>query len=247
MKVKVTLKGFTLTELLIAVSVFSFVALLVTTIIFSANATNDRLAASRTVYEAVNLVLDDMVREISQGTKYRCLPSNEFATISPVPTNLNKTRDCDLGAYGIAFTPSEYSSYYATVTDQIATGFNNPISRAGYVLQNGTIRRYSGVLNIDGFNNVANTFFNRGGINGSNDYNYNTEVYFPGSRNETILPSNITVKKFLITATNTDSYVEDTANIGQAYLQIIIEGETNTKPIIPFSVQTTITQREPEN
>jgi hypothetical protein len=61
------------------------------------------------------------------------------------------------------------------------------------------------------------------------------------------LPSNITVKKFLITATNTDSYVEDTANIGQAYLQIIIEGETNTKPIIPFSVQTTITQREPEN
>lgn len=239
---KLKIKGFTLTELLIAVSVFSFVALLVTTIIFGANATNDRLAASRNVYEAVNLVLDDMVREISQGTKYRCLPSNEFIISSPVPTNLNKARDCDLGSYGIAFTPSEYSAYYASTTDPTYT---NPVRRAGYVLQDGTIRRYSGLVNVDGSDNVNLTFFNRGGFNGSLDYN--NEGYFSNSRNETILPSSIKVKKFLVTATNTGSYVDDSSNIGQAFIQIVIEGETNTRPIVPFSVQTTITQREPEN
>jgi prepilin-type N-terminal cleavage/methylation domain-containing protein len=232
--IKDEVRGFTLVELMVAVSLFSFVALMVGSIVFSANAINDRLAASRAVYESINLVLDDMSREISQGTKYRCLLSNEF--IVNVPTDLNKTRDCDNGIYGVAFKPSEYSAYAIVPTPDIT--YTNPVSSVGYVLDNGAIRRYLGYVNVDGSNNVTASNFGRGVAE-----NF---ASVPG-RNEVISPSNITVTKFSITATNTLSYVEDSSNIGQAYVQVVIEGQTNTKPIVPFSVQATITQREPEN
>lgn len=236
-KNKNKIRGFTLVELMVAVSLFSFVALMVGSIVFSANAINDRLAASRAVYESVNLVLDDMSREISQGTKYRCLPANEFDKyLYNYPTNLNKTRDCDNAQYGIAFKPSEYSSYALLPTPDPT--YTNPSSIVGYVLDGGVIRRYIGYVNINGSNDVDASNFGRSVA----------EIFSstPG-KNEVISPPNVTITKFSITATNTLSYVEDSSNIGQAYIQVVIEGQTNTKPIVPFSVQATITQREPEN
>ncbi len=236
-------RGFTLVELMVAVSLFSFVALMVGSIVFSANAINDRLAASRAVYEAINLVLDDMSREISQGTKYRCLPVNEFdGALYSIPENINQTRDCDNTEIGIAFKPSEYSSY-ATTTTSTPSPFENQSPLVGYVLENGAIRRYIGIVDVDpstGKVTDPGGVFGRGGTD---------SLYSPGSRgkNEIISPANVTITKFSITATNTLSYVEDSSNIGQAYVQVVIEGQTNTKPIVPFSVQATITQREPEN
>lgn len=234
---KTRVRGFTLVELMVAVSVFSLVTLMVGSIVFSANAINDRLAASRAVYESINLVLDDMSREISQGTKYRCLPANEFDKyLYNYPTNMNKTRDCDNTQYGIAFKPSEYSSYALLPTPDPT--YTNASSIVGYVLDGGAIRRYIGYVNINGSNDVDASNFGRSFFENSSAT--------PG-KNEVISPSNITITRFSITATNTLSYVEDSSNIGQAYIQVVIEGQTNTKPIVPFSVQATITQREPEN
>lgn len=216
---------------MVAVSLFSFVALLVGTIVFAANSINDRLAASRTVYEAINLVLDDMSREISQGTKYRCLSSNEFWVTAP--TDINKSADCNSVQFGIAFRPSEYSSYALTYSD---INFTNPVPSVGYTLEFGAIKRYIGVINVNGSNNVDYASYGRTA----------PEVAKVG-KVEVISPPNVLITKFSITATNTGSYVDDSANIGQAFLQVVIEGRTTTNPIVPFSVQTTITQREPEN
>lgn len=221
-------RGFTLVELMVAVSLFSFVSLMIGSIVFSANAVNDRLASSRAVYEAINLVLDDMTREISQGTKYRCLPLNEF--LIDIPIDMNKPRDCENTQYGIAFKPSDYSSYATTTTL-----YTTPVSIVGYTLDSGVIKRYMGVISLNG-NDVDGSTFGRN----------ISETIHPG-KNEIISPPNVIITRFSVTATNTGSYVEDSSNIGQAYIQIVIEGETNIKPIVPFSVQATITQREPEN
>jgi prepilin-type N-terminal cleavage/methylation domain-containing protein len=229
-------RGFTLVELLVAVTLFSFVALMVSTIVFSANAVNERLAASRTVYEAINLVMDDMSREISQGTKYRCLPSNEFT--ANTPEDITKPRDCDNTEFGIAFRPSDYSSYATSTTAPV---FTNQSPLVSYVLISGAIRRYMGIVNFNvGTNKVDYAVFGRG------FFDTTLSGSAPG-KNEIISPANMLITKFSITATNTGSYVEDSSNIGQAFIQVVIEGRTITNPIVTFSVQNTITQREPEN
>ncbi len=225
------MRGFTLIELLVAVTIFSFVILLVGVIILGANAINERLIAKKVVYESINLVLDDMSREMMQGSRYRCLDNLDVPSFLNVMSNdemkgIYVPKDCTGGRYGIAFKASDYSSYAQNLP------VSTPIPMIVYSLEDGKIKRYTGGIAIDPSNGTTTTSSNIASTTQKGTV-------------EVLTDNNITVTSFRNNTKHTSSYSE--GDLGQPYSQIIIEGITNTYPIVSFIVQTTVAQREPDN
>lgn len=65
------LGGFSLIEMLVAVSLFTFVSLISVSTIVATNKLNQRLTHAKTIYDNLNLVLDDMSRSLRQGRNFR--------------------------------------------------------------------------------------------------------------------------------------------------------------------------------
>ncbi|MDI9355132.1 MAG: hypothetical protein QM532_02965 [Cyanobium sp. MAG06] len=73
------LLGFSLPEIMVAVSLFAFVGLISSSIILTLNVNNQLIISKKKVYDAVDLAMDDMSREIREGGEY-------YASTSSNPT-----------------------------------------------------------------------------------------------------------------------------------------------------------------
>jgi prepilin-type N-terminal cleavage/methylation domain-containing protein len=67
-----TAKGFTLVELLVASTIFSFVVIVATGALFSAQELNTRLQQTQIILDGVNLSMETMMRDIRYGYYYHC-------------------------------------------------------------------------------------------------------------------------------------------------------------------------------
>lgn len=102
-----TQKGFTLMEMLVAVSLFSIVSVIVAGSILSLIGSNTQTQAEQQALTALSFSLDNMTREIRTGFNYFC----HNGPFDSSPTNLGamastEKRDCINSANGIAFRES---------------------------------------------------------------------------------------------------------------------------------------------
>lgn len=97
-------RGFTLIEMMVAVSIFAIVMLIGVGALFSLVQANERAQAINSVMNNLNAALEDMSRSIRVGTSYHC----ETSAIPPFPLSLlNSPQDCSSGGgLLLAFEPS---------------------------------------------------------------------------------------------------------------------------------------------
>jgi len=87
-------KGFTLVELLIAVSLFTIIVYLSLGAVLSIFDANRKVRTSKTVMDNFNFAIENMVREIRFGGNYYCGNSSDT----------NATLDCSSGATSVSVT-----------------------------------------------------------------------------------------------------------------------------------------------
>jgi prepilin-type N-terminal cleavage/methylation domain-containing protein len=100
---KHSVPGFTLIELLVTIAIFTFVMVIATGALVSAQTINVRLQQTQTVLDGVNLSTEMIVRDIRYGSNFYC------TTGSSVPTPLPSGRlDCVYPSGGsvLVFTPN---------------------------------------------------------------------------------------------------------------------------------------------
>lgn len=130
------MRGFSLIETLVSVSLFTFVCLLAISTLISTYKINTRLKATRNVYDNLNLVLEDLLRESKQGSGYYCLAATDISAGSVNIGDYSLTRDCALtdAGVGVVFQPQGYdllkrvAYFYQSSTKQIVkeTFYINP-------------------------------------------------------------------------------------------------------------------------
>lgn len=118
-------KGFTLVEMLVAVSIFSMVMLMATGSVFSIVEANKKTHSIKSVMTNLNFALESMARDIRVGLKYRC--TNDSGDNNGVPA------DCG-GTYG-----GSVFSYKAN-RDLDGDGYSDT-DRVKYWLSGGRIMR----------------------------------------------------------------------------------------------------------
>ena len=88
------LQGFTLVELLVTATIFSFIVITATGALFQAEHLNTRVQQQQIVLDGVNLSMESMVRDIRYGIYYHCSTSS-FSTSTP-PVNFDLRNNCPL-------------------------------------------------------------------------------------------------------------------------------------------------------
>lgn len=97
-------RGFTLIELMVAVSIFAIVMLIGVGALLSLVETNRRAQAINSVMNNLNAAVESMSRSMRVGTTYYCSNSS----IPPAPTTLDDPLDCpNDGGVLLAFEPAE--------------------------------------------------------------------------------------------------------------------------------------------
>lgn len=102
-------RGFTLIELMVAVSIFAIVMLIGVGALLSLVETNRRAQAINAVMNNLNAAVESMSRSMRVGTTYYCSDSS----IPPAATVLDDAQDCpdpDEGGVLLAFEPAEGDS-----------------------------------------------------------------------------------------------------------------------------------------
>ncbi len=69
-KIKNKIKGFSLIEMLIATTLFTFVTFVAITTLFMMQTVNNKMKSTKTVYDNMFLVVDDISRETKYGTYF---------------------------------------------------------------------------------------------------------------------------------------------------------------------------------
>jgi prepilin-type N-terminal cleavage/methylation domain-containing protein len=105
-------KGFSLVEMLVAVALFSAVMLMAVGALLALIDANRRAQAINSVMNNLNFAMESISRNIRVGTTYHCEPN-----ASPVPVNIDTTKDCTNGGKLLAFEASNGDS--ADKTDQV--------------------------------------------------------------------------------------------------------------------------------
>ncbi len=126
-KNKKQIRGFSLIEILVSVSLFTFVCLLAVSTLIATYKINTRLKATRNVYDNLNFVLEDLLRESKQGSGYYCLSATEISASSVNLGDYSLVKDCATGAggIGVVFQPQGYdlskrvAYFYQSSTKQI--------------------------------------------------------------------------------------------------------------------------------
>lgn len=105
-----TQRGFTLVEVMIAVGLFVTVMLIGVGAVLNTNVTHKRTLAVRQVLDSVNFLVEDMARNIRLGQNYNCIVS-EFTDYTPQSlgvvvnnASISEPEDC-LDGLSIAFEP----------------------------------------------------------------------------------------------------------------------------------------------
>jgi len=91
-------QGFTLIEIMTAVSIFAIVATISMGSILTVFDVNRKSESIKTVMDNLNLAVESMAREMRFGTSYNCNPSLP----APLPPNTIK-QNCSSGAESMAF------------------------------------------------------------------------------------------------------------------------------------------------
>lgn len=104
------IKGFTLIEIMVSVSIFAVIMLMVSSSIFTVFESNRKSQSLRAVMDNLNLSLESMTRTIRFGKGYHCDISGSSP---PYPT-----QDCPSGATSIAVLDSSGN----TVSYELSTG-----------------------------------------------------------------------------------------------------------------------------
>lgn len=103
--------GFTLIEIMVAVSIFVIVALIATGAFITANRVNQKAQAIKLVVDNLNFAIDSMVIKIRRGDQLRCYNNVESAL------NFSSGESCLTGAPMISFVskpgPTEYGNRFA--------------------------------------------------------------------------------------------------------------------------------------
>ncbi len=89
--------GFTLIEIMVAVSIFSIVMVMATGALLSILDANRKAQSQQTIFSNLDSTLESMSRTIRVGTTYRCI-EGEYSS-----ANIDNTQDCNNGADAFAF------------------------------------------------------------------------------------------------------------------------------------------------
>ena len=109
--------GFTLVEMIIAVSLFTVVALISTAALLSLADANRKAQALQLVMNNLNIALDGMVRSIRMGSTYHCVPDGSPDDVFTSP------RPCPDG--GMTFALERYGGNPSDARDQWLYWFQN--------------------------------------------------------------------------------------------------------------------------
>ena len=95
--------GFTLIEMMIAITIFLFVVMIGMTALLNAGAVHNNSKNMNSIMDNLSFIMDDMSRNIRTGFDYQCLiRTNTYSSNS----NLTGPASCDDG-FGIAFENAE--------------------------------------------------------------------------------------------------------------------------------------------
>jgi prepilin-type N-terminal cleavage/methylation domain-containing protein len=92
-------KGFTLIEMMVAVSIFAIVMLVATGALLSIVDANRKAQSQQTAFSNLDFALESMSRAIRVGTTFRCI------TGSYTNANVDQAHDCNGGGSAFAFEP----------------------------------------------------------------------------------------------------------------------------------------------
>lgn len=107
-------RGFTLIEMMVAVSIFAIVMMIGVGALLSLVETNRRAQAINSVMSNLNAAIEGMSRTIRVGTTYHCRTS----AVPPSPSVLSQPQDCALGS-GILFAFESATGDRSDDDDQI--------------------------------------------------------------------------------------------------------------------------------
>ncbi|MEK7552551.1 MAG: type II secretion system protein [Patescibacteria group bacterium] len=94
--------GFTLIEIMVAISIFAIVATVATGALVTASDVNRKAQAIKLATDNVNFAMDSMILNLRDGTKYDCLPN--AGALAPVHfSNVGTLNSCTGGGEGIVF------------------------------------------------------------------------------------------------------------------------------------------------
>jgi len=115
-------RGFTLIEIMVAVSIFAIVAVIATGALVTASNVNRKAQAIKTAIDNLNFAIDSMVLNLGDGSKYHCITSGN---VNPnwLPT-YNDTNTCVDGGEAIAFNFGTCSGP-GTSCDKVIYNYNN--------------------------------------------------------------------------------------------------------------------------
>lgn len=101
---KLKSKGFTLVEIMVAISIFAIVALVTTNAFITADRISKKAQALKTVIDNLHFALNAVSFNLQQGGTYHCLDS--LTEVAAAPTNplfKNSGRNCPNGGPAIVF------------------------------------------------------------------------------------------------------------------------------------------------
>ncbi len=108
MKFRTSQKGFTLVEMIVALAVFTVVALIAVGALLKITSANKKSQTLKTTINNLNFALESMSREIRTGSTYQCGVTSNF-TITPVQYTITSTPCLTItsGDWYIAFSSSK--------------------------------------------------------------------------------------------------------------------------------------------
>ncbi len=109
--------GFTLIEMMVAVSIFTIVMMMATGALLSILDSNRKVQSQQAIFSNLDFALESMSRTIRVGAIYRCIPGG-YSSV-----NIDKTQDCNGGADAFAF--EKFGGNRSDPSDQIVYRLNS--------------------------------------------------------------------------------------------------------------------------
>jgi prepilin-type N-terminal cleavage/methylation domain-containing protein len=100
-------RGFTLIEVMVAITLFAIVMIIGTGAVLNTNRTYRKTETARAAIDNMNFVIEDMARNLRLGETYRCLTSADNYWNGTLPQSMTSAdaQDCPNGStFGLAFT-----------------------------------------------------------------------------------------------------------------------------------------------